>query len=378
MSQLEGAIVPGPVPGQLSRGGRPLAGVRSARCSTARVDRPAARGTGGRAAQRAKTQTREFDARPSIAALEASDDGRPAVLDAAPALHAARAGPARRRGVALLFPEARRRAPWTSNARRCGRSRADDRLDPLALLDPATDRPGVDAARKDAREAEASSSTPIPTKPASPSSKHDELAELFVERAEQRRNVGDIYKGRVNAVLPGMQSAFVDLGLAKTGFLHASDLAESLDALDDLSDADDTPATSSRRRRAPVPKIEDHAQEGPGDPGADHQGVDRHQGPARHRSRSACRAASACSCRGWITSASRAASRSAPSASASRPSSHDLQAQGRRPDRAHRGRGQGRRRLRRRHQAPARAVAEDREEGARRRARPRWCTASSR
>src|SRR5262252_11158284 len=53
-----------------------------------------------------------------------------------------------------------------------------------------------------------------------------ELAELLVERAEQRRHVGDIYKGRVNAVLPGMQAAFVDLGLPKTGFLHASDLVE--------------------------------------------------------------------------------------------------------------------------------------------------------
>ncbi len=69
---------------------------------------------------------------------------------------------------------------------------------------------------------------------------NDELAELFVERAEQRRNVGDIYKARVNAVLPGMQSAFVDLGLPKTGFLHASDLAESLSGLEDLSDADDS------------------------------------------------------------------------------------------------------------------------------------------
>jgi len=91
---------------------------------------------------------------------------------------------------------------------------------------------------------------------------HDELAELFVERAEQRRNVGDVYKGRVNAVLPGMQSAFVDLGLAKTGFLHASDLAESLNALEDLSDADDTSGDRPRRRRAPVPKIEDHLKKG--------------------------------------------------------------------------------------------------------------------
>ncbi len=91
---------------------------------------------------------------------------------------------------------------------------------------------------------------------------NDELAELFVERAEQRRNVGDIYKARVNAVLPGMQSAFVDMGLPKTGFLHASDLSESLNALEDLSDADDANGDQKRRRRAPVPKIEDHLKKG--------------------------------------------------------------------------------------------------------------------
>ncbi|MBI1799225.1 MAG: Rne/Rng family ribonuclease [Candidatus Eisenbacteria bacterium] len=89
----------------------------------------------------------------------------------------------------------------------------------------------------------------------------DELAELFVERAEQRRHVGDIYRGRVNAVLPGMQSAFVDLGLPKTGFLHASDLAESLDAFDDISDLDEA-GDKSRRRRAPVLKIEDMLKKG--------------------------------------------------------------------------------------------------------------------
>ncbi len=91
---------------------------------------------------------------------------------------------------------------------------------------------------------------------------HDELAELFVERAEQRRNVGDVYLARVNAVLPGMQSAFVDMGLPKTGFLHASDLAESLSAIEDLSDADESTGDPKRRRRAPVPKIEDHLKKG--------------------------------------------------------------------------------------------------------------------
>jgi ribonuclease G len=89
----------------------------------------------------------------------------------------------------------------------------------------------------------------------------EELAELFVERAEQRRHVGDIYKGRVNAVLPGMQAAFVDLGLPKTGFLHASDLAESLNDVEDISDLDEN-GDRGRRRRAPVPRIEDHLKKG--------------------------------------------------------------------------------------------------------------------
>src|SRR5580765_4812094 len=88
----------------------------------------------------------------------------------------------------------------------------------------------------------------------------DELAELFVERAEQRRHVGDIYKARVNAVLPGMQAAFVDLGLPKTGFLHASDLVESLNEVEDLSDLEE--GDHKRRRRGPVLKIEDHLKKG--------------------------------------------------------------------------------------------------------------------
>ena len=87
-----------------------------------------------------------------------------------------------------------------------------------------------------------------------------ELAELLVERADQRRHVGDIYKGRVNAVLPGMQAAFVDLGLPKTGFLHASDLAESLSGIEDISDLEEN--GDKRRRRAPAPKIEDHLKKG--------------------------------------------------------------------------------------------------------------------
>ncbi len=50
------------------------------------------------------------------------------------------------------------------------------------------------------------------------------VQELFVERASRRGLISNIYKGRVSRVLPGMQAAFVEIGLERTGFLHASDV----------------------------------------------------------------------------------------------------------------------------------------------------------
>ncbi len=68
----------------------------------------------------------------------------------------------------------------------------------------------------------------------------DALVELLVDRPDARRTVGDIYLGRVEAVLPGIQAAFVDIGAEKSAFLHASDLVEpEEDELDD-EDADDS------------------------------------------------------------------------------------------------------------------------------------------
>src|SRR6266498_3094651 len=52
----------------------------------------------------------------------------------------------------------------------------------------------------------------------------ERLVELLVDRPDNRRMVGDIYLGRVEAVLPGIQAAFVDIGTEKSAFLHASDL----------------------------------------------------------------------------------------------------------------------------------------------------------
>ena len=51
------------------------------------------------------------------------------------------------------------------------------------------------------------------------------LAELQVERQENRSIVGNIYKGRVDSIVPGIQAAFIDIGFEKNGFLYVSDIA---------------------------------------------------------------------------------------------------------------------------------------------------------
>ena len=60
----------------------------------------------------------------------------------------------------------------------------------------------------------------------------DLVAELFVERERSRGVAGNVYKGRVSKVLPGMQSSFVDIGLERDGFLYVTDVVPSLDAFD--------------------------------------------------------------------------------------------------------------------------------------------------
>ncbi|MDY0000660.1 MAG: Rne/Rng family ribonuclease [Polyangia bacterium] len=54
-----------------------------------------------------------------------------------------------------------------------------------------------------------------------------QLSELYVERPHERGLTGNIYKGRVLRVLPGMQAAFVDIGIEKAAFLHVADLSDA-------------------------------------------------------------------------------------------------------------------------------------------------------
>jgi ribonuclease G len=96
----------------------------------------------------------------------------------------------------------------------------------------------------------------------------DELVELMVDRPDARRMVGDIYLGKVEAVLPGIQAAFVDIGTEKSAFLHASDLVfpeddepaedEDEEAEDDTREEKET----ARGRRSKAPPIQDLLKRG--------------------------------------------------------------------------------------------------------------------
>ncbi|MFC3912565.1 ribonuclease G [Pseudaeromonas sharmana] len=61
---------------------------------------------------------------------------------------------------------------------------------------------------------------------------HGTLQEVHIERQAKRGLVGNIYKGKISRVLPGMQAAFVDIGMEKAAFLHASDIVPHTECVD--------------------------------------------------------------------------------------------------------------------------------------------------
>jgi ribonuclease G len=104
----------------------------------------------------------------------------------------------------------------------------------------------------------------------------DLVAEIFVERERHRGVVGNVYKGRVSKVLPGMQSSFIDLGLERDGFLYVADVIDTLAEFDKLAGDDDeeTPGAANGsggghkgrperdRQDRPTQKIEELLKEG--------------------------------------------------------------------------------------------------------------------
>ncbi|MBM4371023.1 MAG: Rne/Rng family ribonuclease [Deltaproteobacteria bacterium] len=89
--------------------------------------------------------------------------------------------------------------------------------------------------------------------------------EILVERSDNRTVVGNIYKGRVVRVLPGINSAFVDVGLSRTAFLHALEAvparAEPEETLHEEGSADEGEPAEGHETEAAGVRIEDHVRE---------------------------------------------------------------------------------------------------------------------
>ncbi|MDT8441623.1 MAG: Rne/Rng family ribonuclease [Desulfuromonadales bacterium] len=92
------------------------------------------------------------------------------------------------------------------------------------------------------------------------------IAELYIERRRERGIVGNIYRGRVIRVLPGMQAAFVDIGLEKAAFLYVADVLDEMEAVEHFIEVghrhDEPKGEESGETRPPLPPIEDLLQEG--------------------------------------------------------------------------------------------------------------------
>jgi ribonuclease G len=100
----------------------------------------------------------------------------------------------------------------------------------------------------------------------------DLVAEIFVERERHRGVVGNVYKGRVSKVLPGMQSSFIDIGLERDGFLYVADVIDTLVEFDKLAGDEEDEAGGGNgggskprerdRQDRPTQKIEELLKEG--------------------------------------------------------------------------------------------------------------------
>jgi ribonuclease G len=95
------------------------------------------------------------------------------------------------------------------------------------------------------------------------------VSELYIERTAERSIAGNIYKGRVVRVLPGMQAAFVDIDLDKAAFLYVSDVLDNLDEIEkmmvnseDVNEDEGPQLETTERAWLELPLIEDRLQEG--------------------------------------------------------------------------------------------------------------------
>jgi len=88
------------------------------------------------------------------------------------------------------------------------------------------------------------------------------LAEFYLERRREHDPSGNIYKGRVARVLPGMAAAFIDVGLERPGYLYVDEVVEPWEDFYNFWLKNDTGAEGSQPRRQPPTPIEDLLHEG--------------------------------------------------------------------------------------------------------------------
>ncbi len=96
------------------------------------------------------------------------------------------------------------------------------------------------------------------------------VTEIYIERAKDRGNTGNVYKGRVVKVLPGMQASFVDIGLEKSAFLYVADVYNSVEEYAEMMAEDmgeeaiefEEEGGRPRRKRTSMLTIEELLQEG--------------------------------------------------------------------------------------------------------------------
>jgi ribonuclease G len=107
----------------------------------------------------------------------------------------------------------------------------------------------------------------------------DQVVEVFIERERSRGVVGNIYKGRVSKVLPGMQSSFIDIGLERDAFLYVSEVVNTVEEFDRLEAGED----EDDEQPIPIPVEPVAVPEGAAGAPADISGLHQDGGPRVER-----------------------------------------------------------------------------------------------
>ena len=123
----------------------------------------------------------------------------------------------------------------------------------------------------------------------------DQVVEIFIERERSRGVVGNVYKGRVSKVLPGMQSSFIDIGLERDAFLYVSEVVNTVEEFERLESGDEEDAEPVEPP-TPAPVVVEGDPAAPSTGGADRRGRPLRRppaarGPAPHPLRRRTRAA---------------------------------------------------------------------------------------